>query len=237
LLKRSANFSTAGWQGGRMIELSGFLLRNVARSLAFPGWLILLASGGPLAAQSGRTDIPAATATVLRAGDAVRVTVWQRPDLTGEFAIGGDGRIAHPILKDAVVAEVPFEQAVMRLADLLRSFHGEAHFVVEPLIRVGVGGEVRQPNLYHVPADMTVAYAVSRAGGPSERGRLDRVELVRDGRVHKLDLMDPSGEYADRPLQSGDQIRVARRRDILREYVMPLSSIVGAVAAVIRVTR
>jgi polysaccharide biosynthesis/export protein len=206
-------------------------------SFALRVWLMLFIAGAPLTAQASRSDLDLHRGTSLQAGDAVRVAVWQRDDLSGEFAIGSDGRIAHPILKDALVTGIPFDQAVQHLAVLLRSFHGEVPFVVEPLIRVGVGGEVRQPNLYHLPAGMSVAYAVARAGGPSERGRLDRVELVREGRAFSIDLTDPTGELADMPLRSGDQIRVARRRDLLREYIMPMSSIVGAIAAVIRVTR
>jgi protein involved in polysaccharide export with SLBB domain len=221
--------------GRAIMRSSEAVLRSISLLRVLPVSLIVMAA--PLAAQSSRSDMQAAATITLRAGDAVRVTVWQRADLSGEFAIGGDGRIAHPILQDAVVTGIPFQEVLTRVGDLLRSFHGDTHFVVEPLIRVGVGGEVRQPNLYHVPADMTVAYAIARAGGPSDRGRLNRVALVRDGRVLTLDLTNPSGEFSDRPLQSGDQIRVARRRDILREYIMPMSSIVGAVAALIRVTR
>ena len=198
--------------------------------------LVLHAAAAPLLGQSGSRERPI-TSPVLRAGDAVRIAVWQRPDLSGQFSVGTDGRMAHPILQGAVVAGVPFEQARNHLAEVLRTFQGDAQFVAEPFVRIGVGGEVRQPNLYHVPAEMTLAYAVAQAGGPTERGRLDRVELVRDGRSETLDLTDPSGHGAGIPLRSGDEIRVGRRRDILREYFMPLASIVGAVAAVIQVSR
>jgi polysaccharide biosynthesis/export protein len=192
-------------------------------------------AAGHISGQSGSAT--PGSGTVLRPGDAVRVAVWQRQDLSGEFAVTSDGRVAHPILKDVVVAGVGFDEALRRIDGLLREFHGDARFVVEPLIRVGVGGEVRQPNLYHVPVDMTVAYAVSRAGGPTDRGRFDRVVLMRDGASHILDLTDPAAELVNAPLRSGDQILVGRRRDVLREYVMPLSSIVGAIAALVRVTR
>lgn len=197
--------------------------------------VVSLVATAPLTAQQAAG--PQETVVVLRSGDGVRVTVWQREDLSGEFGVDASGRLLHPILRDVVVAGVPFDQATLRLGEVLREFHGEVRFVVEPLIRVGVAGEVRQPNLYHLPADMTVAYAVSRAGGPTERGRLDQVMLMRDGTTVTVDLTDPSGQFANTPLRSGDQILVARRRDILREYIMPLSSIVGAAAALIRVSR
>jgi protein involved in polysaccharide export with SLBB domain len=199
--------------------------------------VVCLCLAAPLAAQSSPGVAPGRMDVMLHSGDAVRITVWQRPDLSGEFGINGEGRVAHPILKDVIVTGVTFDQAVVRIGELLRTFHGEARFVVEPLIRVGVGGEVRQPNLYHLAPEMTVAYAVARAGGPTDRGRLDRVQFIRGGQALTVDLLDPSGELVHTTLRSGDQILVARRRDILREYVMPLSSVVGAVAAIIRVTR
>jgi protein involved in polysaccharide export with SLBB domain len=203
-------------------------------------WRVMIlawaASWAPAAyAQSGAGSTAPAPAAVLRPGDAVRVAVWQRDDLSGEFAIMGDGRIAHPILRDTVVAGIPFDQVVHRLSELLRAFHGDVRFVLEPLVRVSVGGEVRQPSLYHLPTDMSIAYAVARAGGPTERGRLDRVQFIRDGAIQIVDLTDPANHLAHTPLRSGDQILVGRRRDILREYVGPLASVASAVAVLLNV--
>jgi protein involved in polysaccharide export with SLBB domain len=201
---------------------------------------LMLAVGFTLAAAAvhAQSSSPGtAAAPELRPGDAVRVQVWQRQDLSGQFAVDGQGRIAHPILKDVTVTGVPFDQATLRLAQLLRTFHGEVQFVVEPLVRVGVAGEVRQPNLYHLPPDMTLAYAVAAAGGATERGRLDRVEFVRNGVRRVVDLTDPGDLVVNTELRSGDQVLVGRRRDVLREYVMPLSSVVGALAALIRISR
>lgn len=175
--------------------------------------------------------------TMLRPGDAVQITVWRRPDLSGEFAIASDGTIAHPILRQAAVAGVPLREMESRIATLLREFEGNADFVVTPLLRVGVAGEVRQPNLYLLTPEMTLAGAVASAGGPTDRGRLDRVTLLREGVSRRYDLVDPSGEGAAITVRSGDQILVARRRDILREYIMPVSSVVAAIAALIRVSR
>jgi protein involved in polysaccharide export with SLBB domain len=193
--------------------------------------VLTLAGAGGLAAQA------APAGSVLRPGDAVQITVWRRADLSGEFAIAADGTIAHPILRQATVADLPLSEVESRIAALLRSFEGAADFVVTPLVRVGVAGEVRQPNLYLLTPDMTIANAVARAGGPTERGRLDRVTLLRGGQSQQLDLVDPSGDGARLTVQSGDQVLVSRRRDILREYVMPISSVVAAVAALIRVSQ
>lgn len=199
--------------------------------------LLVAACACQVAAQDPLTAELASEVPVLRPGDAIQLTVWRREDLSGEFAIGADGSIVHPILQRVVVTGVPLEEVERRISALLQSFEGETEFAIQPLVRVGVAGEVRQPNLYMLTPDMTVANAVARAGGPTERGRLDRVVLLRDGTSRQLDLVDPSGLGARITVQSGDQVLVARRRDFLREYVVPIASVVAAVAALVRVSQ
>lgn len=205
------------------------------RAALLAGVLLFLAL--PLLAQSASPAAGGAAPAMLRSGDAVQVTVWQRPDLSGEFTVSGGGRLVHPILQDVVVTGVPFDEAALRLRGLLRQFVGEVQFTVAPMIRVAVGGEVRQPNLYHLEPDMTIAFAVARAGGPTDRGRMSRVLIIRDGHQYVVDVNDPADAWGAEALRSGDQILVTRRRDILREYVGPLASITSAVASLIRLAR
>lgn len=192
---------------------------------------LLLLTAATLPAQS---TVAGAT---LRPGDAVRIVVWQRPDLSGEFTVSSAGRLSHPILQDAVVTGVPFDEATLRLRGLLRQFVGEVQFTVDPLVRVAVGGEVRQPSLYMMEPDMTVGFAVARAGGPTERGRLSRILLIRAGERIEVDVNDPADGWASAALRSGDQVLVLRRTDVLRDYITPLASVTAAVASVIRLLR
>lgn len=203
------------------------------RSLFFA----LLLGSATFAGAAGQDASAAPADAVLRPGDAVQISVWRRADLSGEFPITAEGTILHPILRQVVVTGAPLEEVERRVAELLREFEGDVEFSLQPMVRVGVAGEVRQPNLYLLTPDMTVANAVARAGGPTDRGRIDKVTLLRDGVAQELDLVDPSGIGASLQVQSGDQILVARRRDFLREYVMPISSVVAAIAALIRVSQ
>ncbi|HEX2081152.1 MAG TPA: polysaccharide biosynthesis/export family protein [Longimicrobium sp.] len=182
----------------------------------------------PLSAQS-------AAPAVLRPGDAVRIQVWRQEQLSGEFDIAADSTIAHPLYRDVKAAGVPLPEVEARVGQRLRQFEANPLFVVEPLLRVAVGGEVRNPNLYAVRPEVTVLQAVARAGGLSERGRLDRVHLVRDGVRQTLDLSSPGSGHSLLTVRSGDQIYVERRRDVLRENIAPVASVVGAIAALIRV--
>jgi protein involved in polysaccharide export with SLBB domain len=169
----------------------------------------------------------------LRPGDVVRVAVWRRDDLSGEFAVAPDGTILHPILKRVTVAGVPLTEAERRLSELLRTFEGEADFVLEPLMRVVVGGEVRQPNLFFLPANVTIAEAVGRAGGVTENGRMNRVQLIRGGERTIHDLSTAGGDGRDMTIRSGDQIFVPRRTYFIRDIVVPVSTVTAAVATLV----
>ena len=175
---------------------------------------------------------PATGPTSLRPGDAVRITVWRQPELSGEFTISEQGTIQHPLYREIEVAGVPVSEARARVRAYLSRLEENPQFVVEPLLRVSVGGEVRQPSLYRLSPETSIAQAVAMAGGASDRGRLDQVRLLRDGEERWIDLTSPQSGLAQSPVRSGDQIFVERRTSIFRDYVAPAGSIIAALAAV-----
>jgi protein involved in polysaccharide export with SLBB domain len=190
--------------------------------------LTAILAAPPVAAQS------AAIGTVmLRAGDVVRVTVWRNPELSGDFAITSNGTLAHPLYRDVVVAGLDLPAAESRIREVLAGLESNPRFVIEPLLRVSVGGEVRQPSLYTLPPETSIAEAVALAGGATDRGRLDRVRLFRDGQELRVDLTDPGVGPAQAPIRSGDQIFVDRRVSIFRDYIAPAGSITAALASII----
>jgi polysaccharide export outer membrane protein len=171
-------------------------------------------------------------APVLRPGDLVRITVWKNDALSGEFVVGGDSVVAHPIYREVRAAGVPLAEVEAGVQRVLQRFEANPQFLVVPLFRVAVAGEVRQPDLLLVRPEVTLMQAVAQAGGVTERGRLDRVHLVRGGQDRVLNLTVPG--VGDIPVRSGDQIRVDRRVSVFREYVAPAASVVAALAAVAR---
>jgi protein involved in polysaccharide export with SLBB domain len=172
-------------------------------------------------------------APVLRAGDVLRIIVWQRPELTGDFTVSPDGFVLHPLYRELLVAGVPLSDVEAHLRMLLERFDQEPRFVLQPLLHVAVGGEVRLPNLYLVGAQTTIAQAVAMAGGATEFARWDRVHLFRDGTEQVIDLTRPGSLAAQTSLRSGDQVVVERRRSLWNQYLGPAVAITGATAAVI----
>jgi protein involved in polysaccharide export with SLBB domain len=199
---------------------------------------LTVVASAPLAAQNAlvTTDVlpegGRAAAVALRPGDAVRITVWRKPELSGDFAIAGDSTIASPFYMDLKVAGLPLPSAAERVRLHVARFETEPRVLVEPLLRVSVGGEVRQPSLYTLRPETTIAQAIMQAGGLTERGYLERVTLWRGGQELTVDLSRPDMGLAGSPILSGDQILVPRRVSIFRDYVAPMGSILGAAAAV-----
>ncbi len=181
----------------------------------------------------------AAGDSLLRPGDVLRITVWRQSELSGEFVINADSTVAHPLLQAVKVGGAPLSLARTRLRDFLMNYDQTPRFIVEPLYPVVVAGEVREPGLFTLARGATVSQAVGRAGGPTERGRLDRVKLVRGGKSYVLSLLGTDQRVALMPVVSGDQVFVGRRPDfnLVRDALYPVASFTAAVAAILAYTR
>lgn len=173
----------------------------------------------------------AADSATLRPGDAIRLTTWRLPEFTGEFPVGSDGTIQHPLLREVVVAGVPRAVVDQRIRAVLARFENDPRFVFDYLFRVAVGGEVRIPSLYTLPPQTTIGQAIAAAGGVTERGRLSSVRLIREGRETVLNLQDPDVATGQLRVRSGDEIRVPRQVSVFRDVLAPFASLVGAAAA------
>jgi polysaccharide export outer membrane protein len=171
----------------------------------------------------------------LHPGDAVRLTVWRQPDLTGEFLVLPDGRLAHPLLQAVHVTDVRFLDAKERMRTVLRRYDAEPQFVMEPLLRVIVGGEVQRPDRYLLAPETDISQAVAVAGGLSQLGRRERVRLFRGGEEFMFDLGAIESGAQDVLVQSGDQIMVDRRSTVFRDYIAPIGGLLGGIASVISV--
>jgi protein involved in polysaccharide export with SLBB domain len=199
--------------------------------------LTLAQASNSLPAQAHREakDLSVADGTALSPGDVLRITVWRKPELSGEFLIAADGSISHPLYRDVRVTGITMAAVESRLRDFLATLEAKPQFVVEPLLRVAVSGEVRQPNMYSLRPEMSLAQAVAIAGGATERGRRDRLILVRQNRDRLVDLRRTDESGAGMIVRSGDLIVVEQRSTFFRDVVAPVVSILGATASIVSV--
>lgn len=188
---------------------------------------VLLYAHSPVCAQS--SDVSHFT---LSPGDAIRIQVWQQKEYDCECAINVDGSISHPLYRELKVTGIPLAEVEARLQTFLSRYLSSPTFEIQPLLRIVVAGEVRQPNVYAIPPGTTVAQLVFKAGGPTDRGELEDVRLIREGKAQKLDLTRADATAARIEVHSGDQILVGRRSSVMQDVIAPASSILAALASV-----
>jgi polysaccharide export outer membrane protein len=194
----------------------------------------LVASPGELRAQAAPSE---AAQTMLAPGDSVRVIVWRKPELSGDFIVAPDGSITHPLYRAVRVGGVPFSTAESNVRTFLARFEQDPQFVLEPLVRVSVSGEVGRPQVLAVRPETTIGEAVAQAGGPNQFGKRDAVRVLRkdaSGRQRELvvSLLSPNNASGTVRVNSGDQIVVDRRRSFFRDLLVPALSIIGSAASV-----
>ncbi|HMM54764.1 MAG TPA: polysaccharide export protein EpsE [Candidatus Desulfobacillus sp.] len=161
--------------------------------------------------------------TTLGAGDVVRVTVFQNPDLTTETRVSESGAITFPLVGAVPVGGLSVPAAERKIADMLR----EGGFVLQPQVnllvvqsrsnQVSVLGQVNRPGRYPLDtASSRLTDVLAQAGGVAPTG--DDVVILsgeRDGKPVRLQI-DVGGLFArdddarNLVVQPGDTIYVNR---------------------------
>jgi polysaccharide export outer membrane protein len=159
----------------------------------------------------------------LGAGDSIRISVFQNPDLSLETRLSARGTITYPLLGEVALAGQTPAQAGARIAGELR----RRDFLRDPQVsvsllqvrsrQVSVLGEVARPGRYALEdASPRLTDILALAGGIAPGGG-DRVIVIgrRAGETRKLEVDVPamvrSGDLSqDVELQSGDTVYVPR---------------------------
>ncbi len=161
---------------------------------------------------------------MLGAGDVVKITVFQQPDLTVDGArISESNQINFPLIGNVVIGGMSVSAAELKIAKLLR----DGGFVLRPQVTIQVGqirssvisvlGQVAKPGRYPIETvGAKVSEMIAVAGGVVPGGA-DVVTLVgtRNGRPIKLDIDLPAilqsgkGEL-DLQVENGDIIYADR---------------------------
>jgi len=167
----------------------------------------------------------------------VRITVWRNSELSGDFPVGVNGALRHPLYQEVSVTGVPIPEVEQRLKTFLAQFQSNPEVVVEPLFHVVIGGAVRDPKVYNLPRETTISMAIAEAGGALPDGRMDKVRLWRNGNEYLLDLTHADAAWANSRILSGDQIIVTQNSHFFQQVFVPVASLVGAAAAIINLIR
>jgi polysaccharide export outer membrane protein len=122
------------------------------------------------------------TAYLLGAGDALRITVFGEPDLSGTFKIADNGTLTMPLVGQVAAQGLSVPELQKRLVTQLNVKAVKSPDVtiqVEEYRPFFILGEVKNPGSYPYVPDMTVLTAVAIAGGFTFRASEDEVSVTR----------------------------------------------------------
>jgi polysaccharide biosynthesis/export protein len=213
--------------------LRSHLPRYMRALFSLPLIALVVAVSPRLTAQESRAS---SDQSVLSPGDSVRIVVWRKPEFSGDFVVAPNGSITHPLYRSVQVGGVPFATAEANVRRFLARFEENPEFVMEPLVRVAISGEVQRPAVFALRPETTIAEAVARAGGTTQSGARNHIRLRRlspGGQQNELiiDLTDPAGNSGMIPVRSGDQIVVDRKKSFMRDILLPTLGVIGSIAS------
>ncbi|WP_292228705.1 polysaccharide biosynthesis/export family protein [Brevundimonas sp.] len=146
----------------------------------------------------------------LGAADKVRVNVFGEEALTGEFIVGGSGKVSLPLIGEVQAAGLTIGQFQEEIAQALRQ-----GYINEPRVSAEVLnyrpfyilGEVKKPGEYPYTNNLTVLNAVATAEGFSYRANTRVVYIKRaDGVGEQAFPLTTATQVAP-----GDTIRIGER--------------------------
>jgi polysaccharide export outer membrane protein len=180
----------------------------------------LLVSAGviaavPAAAQSPGPDRYSSTAADadhyrLGVADRLRVTVFNEPTISGEFAVGGNGALSLPLIGDVPAAGKPVDEVASAIQAALANGYLRDPKVSAEVVSFRpffILGEVKAPGQYPYAIGLTAYNAIATAQGFSPRAERKTVYIRRTGE----DSEHPFRLTPDLRILPGDTIRVGER--------------------------
>jgi polysaccharide biosynthesis/export protein len=174
-------------------------MKRILTALAF------LAVALPLQAQDKQS------ADRLGPGDALRITVFQQPDMTTEGRVSDRGTIVMPLIGETRVDGATPAEAAGRIAEALK----KGQYLKNPQVTVAVTairsrqvsvlGMVARPGRYVLEDSKPgISDVIAAAGGIAPGGN-DQVTVIRAGKAQKV-----SSLAKDFELKAGDTVHVDR---------------------------
>ncbi len=149
---------------------------------------------------------------LLEPGNRVRITVFNEPNLSGDFTIDPSGTLSIALLGNIPASGTTAKALAKRIEDTLR----KDAYLQEPRVAAEVQtfrpfyvlGEVHHPGEFPYVSGMTVLSAIAKAGGYDYRAWEGEVLLVRDinGEQKEYRAVERT------PILPGDIIKILQRR-------------------------
>ena len=199
-------------------------MRNFLRFLLITLCLgVSLAHAAPAASTPG-TGAPSVPDLRLGAGDMIRVTVYQNPDLTMDLRLSEGGMVSYPLLGPLKIGGLSVPEAEALIRNGLRN----GGFVKDPQVtliltqvrgsQISVLGQVNRPGRYPLEqAQMRLSDVLALAGGIVVTAGSDVVTVVgtRNGKPMRVEvdvplIFAPGAASSDMLLMNNDVVWVER---------------------------
>jgi polysaccharide export outer membrane protein len=180
-------------------------------ALVAAGAAILL---GGLATATWAAEEPEALRVIpeyhLGANDKIRVITFGEDALTGEFFIGGAGKVSLPLIGEVQAAGLTLPEFTRKVETALKEgYLKDPHVSVEVLTYrpFYILGEVQKPGEYPYTNGLTVMNAVATANGFTYRANSKKVFIKRADSAEEQEFPLSS----TLPVAPGDTIRISER--------------------------
>ncbi|MGZ3159665.1 MAG: polysaccharide export protein EpsE [Burkholderiaceae bacterium] len=158
----------------------------------------------------------------LGAGDVIKISVYDHPDLLLETRVSEAGSITYPLIGEVSIGGMSSAAAEKKIAGLLEN----GRFIPNPQVsiivtlmqsqQVSVLGQVNKPGRYPIDGKRNLTDILALAGGVNPDGS-DEITLIRnrDGKTIKelinlIELVRNADTKGNPPLLAGDVVFVER---------------------------
>ena len=195
------------------LSLSGNVSSTISTNLSQFGYDIFRTKVSTFAPV---TDVPVGPDYIIGSGDRFTISLWGRIEGSYRVEVDRNGEITLPKVGSLKVWGLTFSDLREYLsAEFSKHFKGfHMNIAMDRLrsIRVFVVGEVNTPGSYTLSSLSTVYNALFAAGGPSKRGTMRNIRLMRNGKIIRsvdfYDFLLKGDKSQDERLQSGDTVFV-----------------------------
>lgn len=151
---------------------------------------------------------------ILNPGDGVRIIFYNINDnISGDYFIQQDGLLQLPFVGNIDTRNRDFKFIKTQIVTKYDSLYKNPELTVQPLLRINILGEVRNPGYYYVTDVEKISGILALAGGVTGSAASKEIYILRGEEEIELDVSELTAKgntAADFGLRSGDRIFVPR---------------------------
>lgn len=151
---------------------------------------------------------------ILNPGDGVRIIFYNITDnISGDYYIQQDGLLQLPFIGNIDTRNRDFKFIKNQIVTKYDSLYKNPELTVQPLLRINILGEVRNPGYYYVTDVEKITGILALAGGVTGAAASKEIYILRGDDEIELNVSELTAKgntAADFGLRSGDRIFVPR---------------------------